>query len=201
MKIRLKLGALAGAISGANISVRAYTQSFDLVVVGVSTSSGNVIDGALGADWAALTKPVRFHSSFAVRSLYGRTGMFSGSGAVTLTLASPADTNAADSAAPDFDGRANLFEYATGTEPRVADSGPAAVLGQADGKLTLTFTRIADAALTYTVRGSSDLASAWMETPVFTSTGAANLAATVTAIDSVTVSTQPRRFPRLAVSD
>lgn len=107
----------------------------------------------------------------------------------------------ADSADPDNDGRANLLEYATGTEPLTADSGPVAVLGQSGGRLTLTFNRVADPSLTYTVRGSNDLTAAWSGAEsVFSSTGAANTAGPVTANDSVLINAQARRFLRLEVT-
>lgn len=107
----------------------------------------------------------------------------------------------ADAADPDNDGRANLLEYATGTEPLVADSGPVVVLGQSGGRLTLSFNRVADPALTYTVRGSNDLTSAWSGAEaVFTSAGASNTAGSVTATDSVLISAQARRFLRLEVT-
>jgi fibronectin type 3 domain-containing protein len=115
---------------------------------------------------------------------------------------SPANTgDGADDADPDTDGRSNLLEYATGSEPLTADSGSPAILGRSvGGKLTLTFTRIADPALTYVVRGSNDLAAVWNETPVLNTTGAANVAGSVTAEDAELLSARPRRFLRLEVS-
>jgi hypothetical protein len=107
---------------------------------------------------------------------------------------------AADSADPDADGRPNLLEYATGTDPLSADAGSAVTLAQNAGALTLTFNRVADPVLTYTVRGSSDLGSAWTETPAFSSTGPDNVAGPVTATDTVPLSGQARRFLRLEIS-
>ncbi len=107
----------------------------------------------------------------------------------------------ADSADPDNDGRANLLEYATGTEPLTADSGSVVALGQSGGRLTLTFNRVADPSLTYTVRGSNDLTAAWSGAEsVFSSTGASNTAGSVTATDSVLINAQARRFLRLEVT-
>lgn len=106
-----------------------------------------------------------------------------------------------DAADPDLDGRSNLLEYATGTSPRSADSGPAAVLGRSGAnRLTLTFTRIGDPALTYTVRGADALGSSGTQTTLYTSSGAGNTPAAVTAEDTVTIGSQPRRFLRLEVS-
>lgn len=107
----------------------------------------------------------------------------------------------ADLADPDNDGRPNLLEYATGTEPLSANAGSAVTLDQAGGKLTLTFNRVADPALTYTVRALNDLGTPWTSaTSVFSSTGVANTAGLVTAEDTVLINAQPRRFLRLEVS-
>ncbi len=108
---------------------------------------------------------------------------------------------AADGEDPDLDGRPNLLEYAVGSDPLVAEGGPAAVAGHSGGKLTLTFNRIADPSLTYTVKGMNELTNAWSgATVIFTSTGGTNTAGPVTVEDTVQASAQPRRFLRLEVS-
>jgi hypothetical protein len=108
--------------------------------------------------------------------------------------------NAADTADPDGDGCSNLLEYATGSDPNNAGAGSATVLGKtADGtRLTLTFTRIADSSLTYTVQATNSLASTW--TDIWSSTGAANTAGSVTVPDVEDISSNPKRFLRLKVS-
>ena len=63
--------------------------------------------------------------------------------------------------------------------------------------LELTFSRIADPALTYTVEGSSDL-STWID--VWTSVGEQNTAGPVSVPDTEPVSSATRRFLRLRVS-
>ena len=76
------------------------------------------------------------------------------------------------------------------SEAAVSSSSPA---------LALTFTRVADPALTYTVQGTDDLASAnWL--PIWTSSGEANTAGPVTVTDSQPLSATPRRFLRLQVT-
>jgi len=109
---------------------------------------------------------------------------------------------AADDADPDLDGRCNLLEYAVGSVPTTADKGSGAAAGSVtDGAgthLTLTFNRIADPALTYTVEASDGLA-AW--TTIWTSTGAQNVAGSVVVTDSETVENHPRRFLRLRVTN
>jgi hypothetical protein len=108
--------------------------------------------------------------------------------------------NAADTADPEGDGRSNLLEYATGSDPNGADAGSAVVLGESeDGtRLTLTFTRIADASLTYTVQATNGLTSAW--TDIWSSSGAANTAGSITVADTEATSANPKRFLRLKVS-
>ena len=102
----------------------------------------------------------------------------------------------ADTADPDADGSANLLEYALGTAPKVP--GPAAYQIQASsGVLQLSFTRVADPSLTYTVQGSADLAT-W--TDLWSSTGAQNTAGPVTVSDPAALSSFARRFLRLRVS-
>lgn len=107
----------------------------------------------------------------------------------------------ADANDPDADGLPNLLEYATGSSPIVA-SGAASSLALSSGRLALTFQRIADPTLIYTVQVSTDLTGAWttLAVPGNPSTGAANVAGSVTAIDSVSASAQPRRFLRLSVT-
>lgn len=64
----------------------------------------------------------------------------------------------------DGDGLPNLFEYALGANPRVADTGP--ILAVEDGHLTLTFTRPRDLPdVTCTVEVSDDLVS-WTAVPL-----------------------------------
>jgi autotransporter-associated beta strand protein len=108
--------------------------------------------------------------------------------------------NAADTADPDGDGYSNLLEYATGRDPKSAGAGSATVLGKtADGtRLTLTFTRIADASLTYVVQATNNPMSTW--TDLWSSTGAANMAGSVTVPDTEDISANPKRFLRLKVS-
>ena len=107
----------------------------------------------------------------------------------------------ADSADPDGDGRSNLIEYATGTDPHSANSGPVQTVGQSgDGThLTLTFGRIADPALTYIIEGKDDLSSTTWST-IWSSTGASNIAGPVTVTDTELIANTPKRFLRLRVT-
>ena len=98
----------------------------------------------------------------------------------------------------DGDGLANLLEYALGTNPTVPNASPITV-AKSGNFLTLTYPRLspADAALTYTVQGSNDLAGG------FTTAGGATdtVGSTSTYTDNVNVSTSGvRRFLRLSVS-
>ncbi len=104
--------------------------------------------------------------------------------------------NAADTFDFDNDGISNLLEYATASDPAVAS--PASVRGNRNigGFLTITFNAVADATITYTVEGSSDLTSAWSS--VFSATGTTLGAGSQTITD--TILPGDRRFLRLRVS-
>ena len=98
----------------------------------------------------------------------------------------------------DGDGLANLLEYALGTNPTVANANPVTV-AKSGNFLTLTYPRLspADAALTYTVQGSNDLAGGFAAGGGTTNT----VGSTSTYTDNVSVSTAGvRRFLRLSVS-
>ncbi len=105
----------------------------------------------------------------------------------------------ADAADFDNDGIANLVEYATGTNPTVAGASVINVGRNGAGDLlTLTFNRINDPALTYSIFASNDLLTG------FTSTGTTypgNAVGAVTYTDSVSLSAPGvRRFLRLQIS-
>jgi len=109
--------------------------------------------------------------------------------------------NAADSADPDNDGRSNLLEYATGSDPNQPDVGDSAVLGRTpDGlHLTLTFNSIADPTLTYTVEAAdAPTQSTW--STIWTSTGASNTNGSVTVTDPELISNHSLRVLHLKVS-
>ena len=115
----------------------------------------------------------------------------------------------AASADADNDGIPNLLEYATNTSP-VAVNPPAVTQGVQGGRLTLSFPRIDDSKLRYTVVGRDDLASGtWVtitpaaaNNPTFGFTGSdpVNTETVLeTVIDPVLLSSQPKRFLRLEV--
>ncbi len=95
----------------------------------------------------------------------------------------------------DGDGVVNLLEYATGTDAKIANASPVTV-AQPGNFLTLTYPVIADASLTYTVQGTSDLTTA------FTAGAGATTGTTVkTYTDTVDLSAPgARRFLRLQVT-
>ena len=113
----------------------------------------------------------------------------------------------ANNADPDGDGLSNLLEYATNTHPTTANSTPVTV-SSVGGRLALNFVRISDPSLTYTVQGSNDLTTWGTVTPSsgtnpmpgFTG-GNPSVVETqnVQVVDSVLLSSQPRRFLRLQV--
>jgi len=130
-------------------------------------------------------------------------------GQVKLTLLTPlqfwrqtnfgSTSSTADTLDTDGDGLPNLLEYALGSSPTSATSAnpPTSQLSTLNTQqyLQLSFTRIADPFLTYTVQGSSDL-STWSD--LWTSTGSANTAGSVIITDSLPAS--PKRFLRLKVT-
>ena len=156
-------------------------------------------------------------SSFTVTGI--RTGytadLVVGSSALTVTLSPAAGLaawriakfqsasntgSATDLADPDADERPNLMEYATGTEPLAADANQVtAIAATPANRLALTFTRIEDVYLRYTVQASASAAGPWDEV-VFTSTGASNLAGPITVEDNVSLADFPTRFLRLQVT-
>jgi hypothetical protein len=108
------------------------------------------------------------------------------------------DKSASTIADTDGDGLPNLLEYALGATPTTADASiyqPSC--GIVGGHLQLSFTRIADPSLVYSVEASNNL-SDWSS--VWSSTGAANMAGGVTATDPVTISMEPGRFLKLRVT-
>ena len=102
---------------------------------------------------------------------------------------------------PDFDGLNNILEYATGTSPVVSGGTSGFSVSPAGEFLALTYTRIADPSLTYTVEGSSDLTGAWSPVVVTgnPSTGTDNVAGSVTITDTVAIASG-KRFLRLKVT-
>jgi fibronectin-binding autotransporter adhesin len=109
--------------------------------------------------------------------------------------------NAAKTADPDGDGLINVVEYATGTSPVAALGTPGYSVSRSGDLLSLTYTRIADPALTYTVQATSDLTGVWSTVAVAgnPSTGSANVAGSVTITDTVPI-TSGKRFLRLQVT-
>lgn len=109
----------------------------------------------------------------------------------------------ANDADPDGDGVTNFLEYAWRGTPTVGTDGAhlaPRVVRNAGNVLEMTFARAADPALVYDVRATNapELGEAgW--TSIWSSTGAANVAGTVTVTDLVPVTAQPLRWLALWV--
>jgi hypothetical protein len=103
--------------------------------------------------------------------------------------------NGADTFDFDKDGVPNLVEYALGTAPTSPASSARPLPGLSSNRLTLQFTPQVVSGLTYSIQTSTNL-GAW------TTTNLAGLTAgkPFTWTDSVTTTSGPRRFVRLAVS-
>ncbi|MBC8011866.1 MAG: hypothetical protein H7067_17405 [Burkholderiales bacterium] len=186
--------------------------NFQTLVYSVSTSDTNFT--AQGTGTIASGKPARYLTLRALDDFtVGGTGGNITIDSITLTYTppplipqawrdlyfpAPADPAlATDTADPDADGILNLLEYATGTDPTQGNPAPTVVGRNGDGFLTLSFTSIANAGLTYEVLGSNDLVG-W--SVVSSATGAALGAGPQTVPDTVAVNAaNPRRFLRLSV--
>ena len=119
---------------------------------------------------------------------------FFGTSVLTGTAAPDADF--------DGDGLRNLLEYALNLDPTIATSALAPSLGltaQPTSALTLTFMR-ARAEITYEVLATSNLADPASWQVIATNPGAVSTIQPVTVTDPLPVSTNPRRFLRLRVS-
>jgi autotransporter-associated beta strand protein len=106
--------------------------------------------------------------------------------------------NAADTASPMGDGICNLLKYATNISPGAQASSVAALGLSASGSaLTITFNRVADPTLTYSVSASSDLVN-WKG--IWASTGTSNVLGSVTVTDTTSIPSNPARFLEMQVS-
>ncbi|WP_372846134.1 autotransporter-associated beta strand repeat-containing protein [Pontiella sp.] len=106
--------------------------------------------------------------------------------------------DAANTANPDGDARDNLLEYGTGSDPNVFDSNSVASVGTtAEGsRLTITFDRIADPALTYWVEAKTNLVvGSWDQ--IWSSNGASNTTGSVTVEDAEPILNHWSRYLRM----
>jgi hypothetical protein len=121
----------------------------------------------------------------------------------------------ADTATPDNDGVAILLKYATGLTPGTPSPTGPTVLSTVNDTLTLQFTRLSPAPVTYAVESSTGLSnelSTWTTIATLpmasdTWTGPATVAETgtgatraTTVTDTLTMGSGPRRFLRLRVN-
>lgn len=109
--------------------------------------------------------------------------------------------SAADDANPDGDGRNNLFEYGTGTDPNVYNSNALVTVGTTleESSLTITFDRIDDPDLVYWVEVNTNLLMGGWD-PIWSSTGSSNIAGSVTVEDAEEISNHWNRFLRLLIN-
>jgi len=147
---------------------------------------------ANGSTSAKLTLTVTSDTTLSPLQSWSLT--FFGTSVLTGTAAPDADF--------DGDGLPNLLEYALNLDPTIATSALAPSLGltaQPTSALTLTFMR-ARAEITYEVFATSNLADPASWQVIATNPGAVSTIQPVTVTDPLPVSTNPRRFLRLRVS-
>jgi hypothetical protein len=103
---------------------------------------------------------------------------------------------ASDLADPDNDGMSNMLEYALNSDPSSAYSRSELVPSVIGDRWMVTFTRIADPSITYSLQASGDLSQNTPWQTIWSSVGAQNTNGTIT----IDVTSHPRRFLRLSVS-
>jgi hypothetical protein len=103
---------------------------------------------------------------------------------------------ASDLADPDNDGISNLLEYALNSDPSSANSRSELVPSVIGDRWMVTFVRIADPSITYSLQASGDLSQNTPWQTIWSSVGAQNTNGTIT----IDVTSHPRRFLRLSVS-
>jgi hypothetical protein len=103
---------------------------------------------------------------------------------------------ASDLADPDNDGMSNMLEYALNSDPSSAYSRSELVPSVIGDRWMVTFVRIADPSITYSLQASGDLSQNTPWQTIWSSVGAQNTNGTIT----IDVTSHPRRFLRLSVS-
>ncbi len=203
--VALSWSAASGATNYAVYRSSTADGLFDSIAAGLTTTNYT--------DTSNLTAGTTYY--YRVRSIGNTVESDDYAAASASTAASPKQAwrlqyfqtangagDAADAADPDRDGRVNMLEYAVGSNPTNAETAPpAAVALSTNGpRLAITFTRVADPALVYTVESADALVStnAWTNA-IWTSTGTNNTAGEVTVHDNVTTSEKIQRFLRLRV--
>ena len=108
--------------------------------------------------------------------------------------------SASDLADPDNDGGVNLMEYALNTNPDSATSSPSIFPAVDNNRLTVSFNRISDPTIVYSVQVSGDLSPGGSWQTIWSSTGVQNTSGPVTVTDPVDVTSNSRRFMRLKIT-
>ena len=103
---------------------------------------------------------------------------------------------ASDLADPDNDGMSNMLEYALNSDPSSAYSRSELVPSVIGDRWMVTFVRIGDPSITYSLQASGDLSQNTPWQTIWSSVGAQNTNGTIT----IDVTSHPRRFLRLSVS-
>jgi Putative Ig domain len=188
---------IATGQSGTNAGVFANNTTSTLADFNGTDATGNIALASLTFGTGNNTTNQTYINSLRTAPLSAletwRAATFAGTAAAGSTATIGLGADAADY---DGDGIANLIEYATGTDAKLANASPL-TLGQSGSFLTLSYPVIADGTLVYTVGASSDLATGF--TPGGGTINTVGGIATYT--DNMDITTGgAKRFLRLGVS-
>jgi hypothetical protein len=198
---RFVLTLAASPVDGGSVSGAGEFDEGTLASIEAAAAPGWRFIGWSGADAdignpAALTTTVRLDGNQSVTAFFTPLSGYEKWAALQENASALSDPLSD----PDGDGASNLLEYALGGAPFRPDAGLVETKF-VQGVLGLSFGRVADPELVYTVQATDDLSGTW-ETVTAEgnpSTGEANTAGSITIMDTKDAGASGRRFLRLRV--